>query len=134
LAGLRSLLKAKENVALYAVSIDARDKSKELKEKIAAEGKGALNFPILSDPGHRVIAAYGLVDRRYDGQSYQGINFEGIPVAATYVIDKDGRVAWARFDEDYKQRPANEAIRAALEALKKKPHGTWQKINTPRGR
>jgi len=119
LAGLRSLLKAKEKVALYAVSIDAHDKSKELKEKIAADGKGALNFPLLSDPGHRVITAYGLVDHRYDGQSYQGINFEGVPVAATYVIDKKGRVAWARFDEDYKQRPPNEAIRAALAALKK---------------
>jgi len=35
------------------------------------------------------------------------------------VIDKKGRVAWARFDEDYKQRPPNEAIRAALAALKK---------------
>lgn len=119
LSGLRSLLKDKENVAIYAVSIDAHDKSKELKDKIASDGKGALGFPLLSDPGHRVIAAYGLVDHRYDGKSYQGIPFDGIPVAATYVIDQEGRVAWARFDEDYKQRPPNEAIRAALEALKK---------------
>lgn len=119
LSGLRSLLNGKENVALYAVSIDAHDKGRELKEKIAADGKGAVNFPLLSDPGHRVITAYGLVDHRYDGQTAQGINFEGIPVAATYVIDKEGRVAWARFDEDYKQRPPNEAIRAALAALKK---------------
>jgi peroxiredoxin len=134
LAGLRSLLKTKEKVALYAVSVDAPDKSKELKEKIAADGKGAVSFPILSDPDHRVIAAYGLVDHRYDGKSTQGINFEGIPIAATYLIDKNGRVVWARFDEDYKQRPPNEAIRAALEALKKKTHGTRQNINTPRGR
>ncbi len=119
LSGLRSLLNGKENVALYAVSIDAHNKGRELKEKIAADGKGAVNFPLLSDPGHRVITAYGLVDHRYDGQKAQGINFEGIPVAATYVIDKEGRVAWARFDEDYKQRPPNEAIRAALAALKK---------------
>lgn len=130
MAGLRSLLKAKEKVALYAVSIDAPDKSKELKVKIAADGKGAVSFPLLSDPGHRVVAAYGLVDRRYDGQSYQGINFEGIPISATYIIDKAGRVAWTRFDEDYKQRPPNEAIRAALEALKKPP-AIRQNTNTP---
>jgi len=34
------------------------------------------------------------------------------------VIDKQGRVAWAKIESDYKQRPTNEEIRAALDSLK----------------
>jgi hypothetical protein len=33
------------------------------------------------------------------------------------VIGKDGKVAWSRIDEDFRVRPPNSEIRAALEAL-----------------
>lgn len=68
---------------------------------------------MLSDPGHQVIDTYGLRDPRYAGQKA-----EGIPYPAVYVIDKGGKVAWARVEKDYKQRPRNSEIRAALDALK----------------
>lgn len=116
---MRSLLKLNEKVRLYVISIDPHDKSKELKEKIASDGKGALNFPFLSDPGHRVIEAYGLRDYRYDGKTYGDLSFEGIPKPAVYVLDRQGRVTWMAVEEDYKVRPSNADIRAALEALKK---------------
>jgi len=35
-----------------------------------------------------------------------------------YVIDQQGKVAWAKIESDYKQRPSNEEIRAALDSLK----------------
>jgi peroxiredoxin len=117
LAELRSLLKPNEEALLYAVSIDPPEKSREFKEKIASDGKGAVAFPVLSDPGHRVIEAYGLRDRRYDGKSAGDLSFEGIPKPAVYVLDREGRVAWAVVEEDYKVRPTNSDIRAALEAL-----------------
>ena len=74
-------------MSLYAVSIDPPAESKVFAERIAADGRGAVRFPLLSDPGHRVIDAYRLRDTAYDGKEY-----EGIPHPAVYVIDKSGRI------------------------------------------
>ncbi len=112
MAELRSLLQKDEPVRLYAVSVDTPSESKEFAEKIAADGRGAITFLMLSDPGHRVIDAYGLRDPAYTEQK-----FDGIPYPAVYVIDKAGRVAWAKVYQDYKQRPSIPEIRAALDSL-----------------
>ena len=106
-------MKKNENVKLFAISVDPPDVSMSFADKIASDGKGAINFPLLSDPEHKIIDAYGLRDPAYNGQKV-----EGIPHPAVYVIDKQGKVAWARIESDYKQRPTNEEIRAALESLK----------------
>ena len=82
-------------------------------EKIALDGRGRIAFPLLSDPQHRVIDAYGLPDPRYLKQKR-----EGIPFPAAYVIDKSGRVAWSRIDTDFRERPPTSEIRAALDALR----------------
>jgi len=113
LAGLRTLLKQDENVKLIAISVDPPDVSKNFAEKIASDGKGRVNFPILSDPDHKIIDSYGLRDPAYEGQKVYGI-----PHPAVYVIDKQGKVVWAKIESDYKQRPTNEEIRAALDSLK----------------
>jgi peroxiredoxin len=113
LAGLRTLLKKDENVRLFAISVDLPEVSKELAVKLAADGKGEINFPLLSDPNHQTIDAYGLHDPAYDGDK-----FAGIPHPAVYVIDKKGKVTWARVESNYRQRPTNEEIRAALNSLK----------------
>jgi peroxiredoxin len=113
LAELRTLLKSDEQVNVYAISVDAPAESKEFAQKISADGKGNVSFPILSDTGHRVIDAYGIRDPAYNGQK-----FEGIPHPSIYIIDKDGRVAWARVETDYKERPINDEVRAALKNLK----------------
>ena len=106
-------MKKNENVKLFAISVDPPDVSKSFADKIASDGKGAMNFSILSDPEHRMIDAYELRDPAYEGQKVYGI-----PHPAVYVIDKQGKVSWARIESDYKQRPTNEEIRAALESLK----------------
>jgi len=113
LGELRSLLKPKERAKLYAISIDSHVKSKDFAAKIAADKRGAIAFPLLSDPAFRTIDAYGLHDAAYDGKE-----FEGIPHAAVYVIDKQGRVRYAQVSADYKKRPTNKDIRAALDAVK----------------
>jgi len=112
LSELRSLLKVDEQVRVLAVSVDDHEKTKQLIDKIAADGNGAVNYTMLSDPGHKVIDAYGLHDPAYDGTK-----FDGIPYPTVYVIDKNGRVAWAKVETDYKVRPSNADIRAALDAL-----------------
>ena len=113
MAGLRTLLKEGENVRLLAISVDPPDVSKEFATKLAADGRGEINFPLLSDPEHRTIDAYGLHDPAYDGEK-----FAGIPHPAVYVIDKNGIVAWAKVESNYRERPTNEEIRAGLDSLK----------------
>ena len=98
---------------LYAISIDPPEVSKTFAEKIAADGKGPLDFPLLSDHGHKIIDAYGLLDPSYTGQDVYGI-----PHPAVYVIDKSGRVSWAKIESNYRERPVNAEIRTALDALR----------------
>ena len=97
---------------LFAVSVDRPEESREFEKKIAADGRGPITFSLLSDPDHRVIDGYGLRDPAYTDQK-----FEGIPYPTVYVIDRTGRVAWSKIHQDYKQRPSNQEIRAALDSL-----------------
>jgi peroxiredoxin len=97
---------------LVAISVDTPAQSREFAEKIAADGKGKIDYKILSDPGHRVIDAYGIRDPDYNGQK-----FEGIPRPTIYVIDNSGRVAWMKVEMNYQERPTNEDIRGALKLL-----------------
>ena len=113
LAALRTLLTKGENVELYAITIDPPDVSKKLAEQIAADGKGPVEFTLLSDPGHKIIDTYGLLDPAYKGQDVYGI-----PHPAVYVIDKSGRVSWVKIESNYRERPVNAEIRTALDALR----------------
>lgn len=113
MAGLRTLLQKDENVKLYAISVDPPEVSKEFAVKLAADGRGEIKFPLLSDPDHQTIDAYGLHDPAYDGGK-----FAGIPHAAVYVIDKKRIVTWAKVESNYRERPANDEVRAALNALR----------------
>ena len=113
MAGLRTLLKKDENVRLFAISVDPPEVSKEFAAKLATDGRGGIDFPLLSDPKHQTIDAYRLHDPAYDGEK-----LAGIPHPAVYVIDKKGIVAWARVESNYRERPTNEEIRAALDSLK----------------
>lgn len=106
-------MKKDEEAKLYAISVDPPETSKDFAAKIAADGKGAVNFSILSDPGHKTIDAYGLRDPAYEGQKVFGI-----PHPAVFVIDKEGKVAWSKVEANYRERPTNQEIRAALDALK----------------
>jgi peroxiredoxin len=112
LAELRTLLKPNQPVKLYAISVDDHEKARQTAAKIAADGHGPVNYGLLSDPEHKTIDAYGLHDPAYDGKK-----FEGIPHPAVYVIDKSGRVTWAKIESDYRTRPSNVDLRAALEGL-----------------
>ena len=113
MAELRSLATREPQVRIYGISVDAPAESKQFAEKISADGKGQINFPILSDIGHRVIDAYGIRDPDYNGQK-----FEGIPHPSVYLIDKNGKVAWSKVESDYKERPDTEEVEAALKTLR----------------
>lgn len=107
------MLKKGENVKLYALSVDSPEVSKTFAEKLGSDGKGAIDFQILSDPDHKIIDAYGLRDFAYEKEKIYGV-----PHPAVYVIDKTGKVRWARIESDYRKRPTNSEIRVALDSLK----------------
>lgn len=103
-------------MTLWAISVDPAEVSRGFSqkiEKIVADGRPGIEFPLLADPGSRTIDAYGLMDPRY-----AKLKRAGIPYPTAYVIDRSGRVAWMRQDRDWKVRPVNAEIRAALESLK----------------
>lgn len=108
------MLREKEAVDVYAISVDPPAQSKSLIQKLASDGKGAVPFQILSDAGHKTVDAYGLYDPAYAGQP-----IDGVPHPAVYVIGKDGTVVWAKVEEDYRERPSNDEIRKALDGLTK---------------
>jgi peroxiredoxin len=50
--------------------------------------------------------------------AYQGQKVYGIPHPAVYVIDKQLKVAWAKVESNFRERPTTVEIRKALDALK----------------
>ena len=83
-------------------------------------GHHGLPFPVLSDPGNRVAEEFGLVytvpeyHRAYYRSIMVNIPFVNgdeswrLPLPATYVIARDGRVAYAEAHADYRVRPEPE--------------------------
>ena len=113
LSDLRSLLKEDEKTRLYAISIDAADKSAGLIKKIESDGKGKINYSFLSDPKANTIDAYGLRDPRYKDEKV-----DGIPYPTVYVVGKNRKIVWAKLEKDYKNRPTNAEIRAEINKSK----------------
>ena len=96
----------------YAISRDLTGDSHELARKIALDGRGAVTFPLLSDPKSAVVDRYGIRDPAYKGEK-----IDGVPKPSVFVLDQKGRVRWQKIENDYRERPANEEIAAALDAI-----------------
>ena len=69
------------------------------------------SFPLLSDPDHRVIDRYGLFNPDESKR-------RPVPHPTVLVIDMDGVVRWKFVEINYKIRPTNEDILAALAELR----------------
>ncbi len=85
------------------------------------------SFSIIQDKGYAIMKAYG-VNYVVDPEMYAKLKGYGIdleknngntdhvlPVPATYVIDRSGKIVYAHFDKDYTKRASVSAI---LDALK----------------
>ena len=98
---LKSLLNAqyRDQVEILAVSVDPHEKALWLRDKLKAEP--GFNFPLLSDPDHRVIDRYGLLNDKAP---------RPLPHPTTLVIDRQGKIRWRLTEVDYKVRPSNEDV------------------------
>lgn len=109
LVKLQGLLddKQRDDVELLALAIDTRAQLQTMADKVAAGG-GRVAMTFISDPGHKVIDRYGLLNTSRS---------DGIPHPTTYVIDRSGTVRWKFTEVNYRIRPTNEMILAAVQRL-----------------
>lgn len=115
-------IKAK-GASLVAISPQTPDHSLSMQEK------HALTFDVLSDKGSKVATQYGLTFQA--PQAHQKIlnlfdmplsKVNGddtglLPVPATYVIRRDGMIAWAHIDPNYRNRGEVAEMLAVLDKL-----------------
>jgi peroxiredoxin len=99
----------KRETEILAVSVDPRADLQKMADRISQEDGRRPEFIFLSDPGHRVIDRYGLLNLD---------DPRGIPHPTTYVLDRQGVVRWKFTEVNYKIRPSNAMILEALEAIR----------------
>lgn len=105
-------------VPVYGVSAD------DLASHAKFTRKYQLNFPLLADPEHRLLEAYGVwVEKSMYGKKYMGVQ------RATFVIGADGRIeqVW----EKVKPEGHADQVYAYLTAADPRPAAT---ADTPRPR
>ncbi|MDC7222830.1 MAG: peroxiredoxin-like family protein [Spirochaetales bacterium] len=94
---------------LLALTPELPDRSLSLQEK------GQLEFEVLSDRDNRVARKYGLVFEltrevaeiygdKFKLKEHNGDEGNELPLAATYIIDRDGNIRYAFLDGDYRNR------------------------------
>jgi peroxiredoxin len=109
---------------LVAVSPQTPDNS------LSTAEKNELAFPVLSDSALKAATAFGVAFEMppalielYSrvGNDLPVLNGNGrwvLPVPATYVIDRNGRVAFAHVEADYRERAEPRDVMAAVAELK----------------
>lgn len=115
----------REGAHLVAVSSNPPDSSLTLKQK------HDLDFHVLSDSGYVVMRRFGVVyeltpelDSLYanfgrDLRGLQKTEKAELPLAATYVIDRNGIIRYAYLDVDYTRRAEPDSVLAALRRVGK---------------
>jgi peroxiredoxin len=89
-------------------------------------GKTKASFSIIEDKGYKIMKAYDVnyvMDQamvtKYKGygvdlEQNNGNTDHVLPVPATYVIDKSGKLSYVHFDKDYRNRPSIKTIADVL--------------------
>lgn len=112
MVGLRDLARTYPDVIFYAISPDSVEQNRSLAAKIAADHRGAVTFHLLSDPLSRIIDRYHLRDEAYAHEKQ-----DGVPHPAVFVLDAKGTIRWQKIETDYRERPSNEEIASAIDAI-----------------
>lgn len=109
---------------LVAISPQSAERSRS-----TAESRG-LGFDVLADRGNATAKAYGLTFSMNDAEKELHKAFGAdlptvnesrdwdLPVPATYVIGRDGVIAWAHVDSNYTTRAEPADILRAIDALR----------------
>ena len=113
--------------SLVAISPQTPDNS------LSTQEKNELAFPVLSDSALAAAQAFGVaftlspeLVELYNrvGNDLPTLNGNGqwvLPLPATYLIDREGRVAYAHVDADYRQRAEPQQVIERLRAMQLAP-------------
>lgn len=125
LQALQAALPAFRAAGAHLVAISPQTAANSRK----SQRENGLAFPILSDPGNGVAAAFGLRFALPDdladlyrqlGNNLPAVNGDDswtLPMPARYVIGQDGIIRYAEVNPDYTRRPEPEAMLPALAGL-----------------
>jgi peroxiredoxin len=91
---------AQRKAVVVAISVDSPETSEHL-----AQGE-QLGFPLLSDPGHRMIAAYGVFDDERE-----------LAWPAIFVVARDQTIRWRWLAPSTAQRITAGEVLAAIDGL-----------------
>ena len=101
----------RETTEVLALASDGPELLQTMVDRVEEENDGyVIDFTLLSDPDGAIINRYGLFNQ-------EGPEGTPIPHPTAYVIDRDGRVHWKFTEVNYRVRPENEDILAALAEL-----------------
>jgi len=114
---------AKRKATLVAISGEPPDRTAQVVQKTGA------TFTVLSDPAYRVARQFGVVyevpagvaglmaSHGLDLPKYYGTGKAELPLSATYVVGREGKVTYAFLDADYKKRAEPADVLAALDRM-----------------
>jgi len=101
-----------KNGEIIAITRDRAVFLKSLQSEIQFE------FPIGLDPDLQTMSSYSVVTKitsnyvplkhkEYSAlnEKHTGSKDDMIPIPATYLINKAGKIVWFHFDQDYRRRP-----------------------------
>jgi len=77
----------------------------------AASAKLGLTFPLLSDPGSKVIDAYGIRNQDAKGRA------AGVPHPTVFILDQQGVIRVKLMRDGYKERPESAEIIAGAKSF-----------------
>ena len=93
---------------MIAISADNVEDLQKMVDRVAEENDGyVLDYTLVTDENGAIIKRYGIYNENSPPD-------RPLPHPTAYVIDRDGRVHWKFTEVDYKIRPENEDILAAL--------------------
>lgn len=110
---------------LVAISVENPDRS------LAIAKKNELEFTVLSDPNLNVARMFHIVyqlpdatNEKYkkgglDLAKYNSTEKPELPISATYIVDKKGKIVFAYIEPDYKKRAEPSVLLAELAKLKR---------------
>ncbi len=116
----------KKGATLVAISPEVANLSQEFAEK------SGLTFDLLADSNNAYATQVGLVygiekdlkqvyeNFGIDLENSQGNTAWKLPVSATYVVGKDGKIAYSFLDVDYTKRAEPSEIKQAIERVLQK--------------
>jgi hypothetical protein len=82
----------RQGYSLAGISYDSPEILRAFSEK------HSITFPLLSDPGSKTIAAWGLLNREATGRAV------GVPHPGTFIVDRKGVIVSRAFEDAYQER------------------------------